>query len=91
MSAMPERATGVTRSKQCGSLAMKLDVLLRPDQIMRLYAGQADPTDDVRFTIRYEIDDRPGIIEGKLQANDTATLQIIDGPAATRGDSVSGH
>jgi hypothetical protein len=59
-----------------------LQIPLRPDQVMRVYAGQADPDDPARFTIRYEIDDSPGTIEGRLEADDTVALSIVSAPAA---------
>ena len=46
-----------------------------------VYFGQADPKDASHFTIKYEIDDQPGTIDGWLQADDTVKLQIRDGPA----------
>jgi hypothetical protein len=48
---------------------------------LRLFAGQPDPNDDSHFTIRYEVDNQPGTIDGWLQADDTIKLQIRDGPA----------
>jgi hypothetical protein len=49
-----------------------------------MYAGQHDPDDPAHFTIKYEIDNVPGIIDGRLEADDTVTLKILSGPAATR-------
>ena len=63
-----------------------LDILCQ-DGGVRLFAGQPDPTDDSHFTIKYEIDDKPGTIDGWLQADDTVKLQIRDGPAATQPSS----
>lgn len=51
---------------------------------MRIYAGQPDPDNAAHFTIKYEIDNVPGMIDGRLEADDTVTLRILDGPAATR-------
>jgi hypothetical protein len=46
-----------------------------------IYAGQPDPTDPARFTIRYCSNGQPGVIEGFLRADDQVDLQIISGPA----------
>jgi hypothetical protein len=66
------------------SSVRSVEIPLRPDQVMRIYAGQPDPNDDAHFTIKYEIDNIPGTIDGRLEADDTVTLKVIDGPAATR-------
>jgi hypothetical protein len=58
-----------------------IEVRLRPEQMMRIYAGQVDPKDDAHFTIKYEIDNVPGTIDGRLEADDTVTLKFLDGPA----------
>ncbi len=50
---------------------------------VRLFAGQPDSDDPGRFTIKYEIDDVPGIIEGRLGADNRVTMRVVDGPAAT--------
>jgi hypothetical protein len=54
-----------------------------PEAVMRVYAGQPDPGDEARFTVKYEIDGVPGTIEGRLEADDAVTLRVVDGPAAT--------
>ena len=46
-----------------------------------MYFGQPDPIDLSHFTIKYEIDNIPGTIDGWLQNDDTDKLQIRDGPA----------
>jgi hypothetical protein len=51
---------------------------------VRLFAGQPDPIDQARFTIRYKVDGVPGTIEGRLNADDTVTFRVLDGPAATQ-------
>lgn len=45
---------------------------------LRFYAGQPDPNDPSRFTIAYEVDGRPGAIDGRL-GNDTLNLQPREG------------
>jgi hypothetical protein len=50
----------------------------------RLYAGQIDPGDASHFTIRYEINDKAGTIDGWLGENDTVKLQVRNGPAASQ-------
>jgi hypothetical protein len=56
-------------------------VPLGPQQVARFYAGQIDPNDDGRLTIKYEIDGVPGTIEGKLAADSSIALRVLDGPA----------
>jgi hypothetical protein len=64
--------------------------------VLRFFAGQADAEDPGRFTIAYELDGRPGVIEGQLR-DDGLELRPRDGqrtyardgeawklPAATR-------
>jgi hypothetical protein len=48
----------------------------------RVYAGQIDSDDGSRLTIRYEINSVAGMIEGKLQADGSVVLRVVDGPAA---------
>jgi len=68
-----------------GQSALNLAIIaLAPHQVMRIYAGQLDPNDDAHFTIKYEINNVPGTIDGRLEADDTVTLKILDGPAMTK-------
>jgi hypothetical protein len=60
-------------------------------QVARIYAGQADPTDLARVTIRYEIDGVPGTIEGRLDDWDDLVLRVLDGPAAGAWRPVPGR
>jgi hypothetical protein len=41
---------------------------------VRFYAGQPDFDDAAHFTIRYQFNDKPGVIDGTLNADDTITL-----------------
>jgi hypothetical protein len=43
--------------------------------VFRLFAGQADPKDASHFTITYELDDQPGIIDGWLLNDETVALE----------------
>ena len=53
-----------------------------PTTGLRFYAGQPDPRDDSRFTIRYDLSGGTGEIEGKLKDDGkTVSLQITSGPA----------
>lgn len=47
----------------------------------RIFGGQCDEDDPSHFTIKYDINDKPGTIDGWLQPDDTVKLQIRDGPA----------
>ena len=45
---------------------------------VRYYAGQPDPADASRFTIRYVADGREGLVEGKLSdAGNTVQFRIV--------------
>jgi len=55
-----------------------------PVRNLRFFAGQRDPTDPSRFTIVYQANDKSGAIEGRLEADDTVSLQIKDGPLQSR-------
>lgn len=47
-----------------------------PHGVMRMFAGQCDLKDESHFTIRYEIDKQPCMIDGWLQSDDTVRLQF---------------
>jgi hypothetical protein len=64
-----------------GNITQHTILPCRADQIVRIYAGQPDPNDLARFTVRYEIDHAPGTIEGRLQEDGAVSLRIVDGPA----------
>lgn len=48
---------------------------------VRFYAGQPDPQDETHFTIPYEIDGHPGIIDGWLGPLSQPVLKVRSGPA----------
>jgi hypothetical protein len=53
---------------------------------VRLYAGQADPTDPSHFTIEYATEKVAGVwdhgvVDGWLRDNDTLALKFRPGPA----------
>jgi hypothetical protein len=60
-----------------------LDDLTRPPTAgLRFYAGQPDPADPARFTIRYDLSGGSGEIEGRLKDDGaTVSLRITSGPA----------
>jgi hypothetical protein len=47
---------------------------------MRFYAAQPDPADPTRFTFKFQFSGQPGDIDGRLNADDTVTLTLRDGP-----------
>jgi len=55
----------------------------------QVFAGQADPGDQSRFTVRYAIDGAPGNVEGRLNNDDSISLKVLDGPA-TRAVGTTG-
>ena len=61
-----------------------LTIPLNADEFLRLYVGQLDPNDNAHFTVKYEINNVPGTIDGRLETDDTVTLRIVSGPATTR-------
>jgi hypothetical protein len=53
------------------------DVLLEnlgSGDYVRFYPGQPDPADAAHFTICYQFNDKLGVIDGRLNADDTITL-----------------
>jgi hypothetical protein len=55
----------------CSSIKTVIEVLPHPSDLqspasLRFFAGQPDPDDDSHFTIQYELNGRPGIIDGTL-------------------------
>jgi hypothetical protein len=51
------------------------------DKPLRFYAGQPDPNDPTRFTIRYDLDGKTGTIEGCVNDSGSVSLVAKDGPA----------
>ena len=51
-----------------------------PGERPRLYAGQPDPNDPSRFTIRYEYTDRAGTTYGRLLDDDTVSFEHAEDP-----------
>jgi hypothetical protein len=43
--------------------------------VLRVFAGQADPADPSHFTIPYDLDDQPGVIDGWLRDDEVVLLQ----------------
>lgn len=64
-----------------------LSVILKQGEQFTLFAGQPDPKDNSRFTIRYTMSRKPGTIDGRLRDDGTVTLIFRDGPLA--GHSVA--
>jgi hypothetical protein len=50
---------------------------LEPGDELRLFGGQPDPADRTAFTVRFEVNDRPGLLQGKLAPDGkTAALSL---------------
>lgn len=47
--------------------------------VLRIFAGQADPADAAHFTIGYELDGKAGVIDGWLKANGSVALEPREG------------
>jgi hypothetical protein len=68
-----------------GTLIPSGDIMSIPFGMLRVFAGQPDPNDASRFTIAYDAGDLGrGTIDGRLMPDDTVTLAVRDGPAATQ-------
>ena len=51
---------------------------------LRLYWGQCDPQHRDRFTIRYVINEIPGLIEGKIDNEGKINFTVLEGPLGNR-------
>jgi hypothetical protein len=58
-----------------------------PGRTLRLFFGQPDPADDSHFTIRYDAGTRKGIIDGRLNRDDSVTLTARE--TSTSNDDVA--
>lgn len=68
-----------SRLQLAGLTTLVLTGLDRHD--VRLFAGQADPVNEDRFTLPYTINGQRGVIEGTLDVLDRVQLKVIEGPA----------
>jgi hypothetical protein len=55
----------------------KAEILQRP--LLRVFAGQPDPNDPAHFTVPYQLNGRPGVIDGFVRTNGRVMLQPRDG------------
>jgi hypothetical protein len=69
-----------TPGQSCG-----IEMCLNRNDVVRLYAGQADPNDASHFTIDYDLNGVRGTIDGKLTAADTVTLTPRSGKVVSLG------
>jgi len=51
---------------------------------LRFFAAQIDPHSPARFSLRYEMDDAAGMIDGALEDDGSISLKVRDGPAKQR-------
>jgi len=59
-----------------GPLIINLDAgSYRETDRLEWFAGQPDPTDDSHFTIRFELNGKPGIVDGWLKDDDTVAIE----------------
>ena len=64
----------------CRVHASMVDGLKLEPLVLRIHVGIADPADESRFTLDYDVDGVAGVIEGKLNADDSITWTILSGP-----------
>jgi len=54
-----------------------VDANARPVTLtLRWYAGQCDPADDSHFTVDFQFDGKPGVLDGWLLDSDTVRLRV---------------
>jgi len=67
---------------------------LSDGDFVRFYSGQPDPADPAHFTIRYHFNGQPGVIDGRLNPDESATLTCSSSathpPAPTAAQGASG-
>lgn len=66
---MPAHWSPATQPGNPGTLTVQYK------QQLRVYAGQADPADASHFTINYDLDNQPGVIDGWLKPDGSVVLQ----------------
>jgi hypothetical protein len=77
----PASLTGLRKWDTANSSVSPFPLLAQGDtRWLRLYVGQADPSDRARFTIHYATAAGEGNIEGTLTDADTVEFRIVDGP-----------
>jgi hypothetical protein len=59
---------------------------LQPGDFVRIYAGQPDPTDPTRFTVRVDVNGATARIVGRLNAADKLDLELQDWPRELVGE-----
>jgi hypothetical protein len=73
-----------SRGKQLATGDFDIAQGLNSGDRVRFYGGQLDASDASRFTIRYQINQEEGMLEGKLRSDDTVELKLISPSSATR-------
>jgi hypothetical protein len=66
-----------------------VELTIGQGDVLRLFAGQPEPHDSARFTIRYALNGSEGTIDGLLDNEYWATLKVRDGPLLERSDQWS--
>jgi hypothetical protein len=67
-------AIGMAPAQRKSAVVRVLNFPFDADE-MRIYAGQPDPADASHFTMRYEIGNRHGLIDGWLRDDDTVVIE----------------
>jgi hypothetical protein len=75
------RVPGSLRTRAYNAAAGYACISLGRGTTYTIYGGQADANDSSHFTIRYEVEEGSGTIDGWLQADDQVRFKIRDGPA----------
>jgi hypothetical protein len=75
----PHSRLSIAQLQSSERLSLPVVPNTEPDTL-RLFAGQADPADESHFTIRYELNGQPGLIDGWLMPDDTVKLEPREGP-----------
>jgi len=71
---------GLSAADRCSIYTTPVDIEHLDTGLLRLYAGQPDPADPSHFTIGYDMNGKPGTIDGWLENDRSVEIQVRDGP-----------
>jgi len=73
--------SGLKRMRMANGVDWNGPATYPPTKGLRFYAGQVDPADAGHFTIRYDLEGKSGVIDGRLNdAGDDVKITVRSGP-----------